>query len=441
VYEGTDTRAFGLLSGAALAMVWPTRRESPPPGAAKRPLDVAGVAGLAVIGVLVWRTNQYSPFMFRGGLVLLSLATVLVVAAVATPGSLLGRVLGCGPLRWLGVRSYGIYLWHYPVIVLTAPALITGGMSMTRAATTAVASVAIAAVSWKYVEEPVRRGFNRARQPRPEPRRRPHPAGWQFAALLTVGGLCVVAAAGTAASVIALTARPTSGAANAKTAANTGTAAPGRGAKAGRHGASTRAPRGPLHTSCRSVVHMGDSTSEGLTSPDYLPDPADRITARYATVGVTRSIMEISGGTSIDETIDHAPNEYTIAKQLVAEGYHGCWVLALGTNDTADVYVGSNVDRAQRIREMMSAIGGQPVLWVEVKSLVPGGPYAEQNMMLWNEALAEELPHYPNMRLYDWPAVVRDSWFISDGVHYNSRGYVQRARLIADALARAFPAN
>lgn len=68
-------------------------------------LDPAGVAGLAIVGLLVWRMNQYSPVMFRGGLVELSLATALAVAAVAVPGSLLGRALGWGPLRWLGVRS------------------------------------------------------------------------------------------------------------------------------------------------------------------------------------------------------------------------------------------------------------------------------------------------------------------------------------------------
>ncbi len=461
VYEGTDTRAFGLLFGAALAVVWPTRRKIPLPLAAKWPLDAAGVAGLAVIGVLVWRTNQYSPFMFRGGLVVLSLATMLVVAAVATPGSLLGRALGCGPLRWLGVRSYGIYLWHYPVIVLTAPALISGGMSVTRAVITAAACVAIAAASWRFVEEPVRRGFSHSKQPRSLPGR-----GARLLSPLAMGGVCLVVAGCIAAGVTAVTGRPTAGA--AKTTATTGAAAgqpsssasPSAGSAAGssaghkakgasgresghsgKAGVPTRPGARALRTSCRSVVHMGDSTSEGLISPDYLPDPANRITARYANVGVTHSIMEISGGTSIVETIDGDPNEYTIAKQLVAGGYHGCWVLALGTNDTADVYVGSNVGRVQRIKEMMSVIGNQPVLWVGVKSLVPSGPYSETEMMLWNEALAEELPHYPNMRVYDWPAVVQNSWFINDGIHYTSYGYVRRARLIANALATAFPAN
>jgi peptidoglycan/LPS O-acetylase OafA/YrhL len=116
-YDGTDTRAFGFLVGAALALVWPSQRLTGRLAAGKRwVLDTAGAAGLAVIVALIVGTDEYSPALYRGGLVALSVATAVVVAVAAHPASRVGRALGWGPLRWLGVRSYGIYLWHLPVI-------------------------------------------------------------------------------------------------------------------------------------------------------------------------------------------------------------------------------------------------------------------------------------------------------------------------------------
>ena len=161
VYEGTDTRAAGLLIGAALAMAWPSRRaaarHSAPSGRAIRiAADTAALAGLAVIFLMIWRTGQYSAFLYRGGLVLLSLASAAVIVAAATPDSLTGKVLGCGPLRWLGVRSYGIYLWHYPIIVLTTPANATENLA--RAGWQTAATIAVSALSWHYIEQPIRRG-------------------------------------------------------------------------------------------------------------------------------------------------------------------------------------------------------------------------------------------------------------------------------------------
>jgi hypothetical protein len=188
------------------------------------------------------------------------------------------------------------------------------------------------------------------------------------------------------------------------------------------------------------VVHIGDSTSDGLVSSDYLPNPAQRIPARYRAVGVMHQHMEISGGRSIVETVRNHPNAYTVARQLIRDGYHGCWVLALGTDDTADVAAASDVSLDQRIEKMMSVIGSQPVLWINVKTLVSHGPYSEQNMIAWNRALLAEQHRYPNMRICGWADVVRQNWFISDGIHYSSYGYAQRAQIIADALAEAFPA-
>src|SRR6202000_1411242 len=95
-------------------------------------------------------------------------------------------------------------------------------------------------------------------------------------------------------------------------------------------------PTPPPRTSCTSVVHIGDSTSEGLISADYEPKPANRIPARYAEVGVKTSIIKIIGATSIVESLPGTPIAYQMAQQVKSHGYDGFWVLALGTNDTAD---------------------------------------------------------------------------------------------------------
>jgi peptidoglycan/LPS O-acetylase OafA/YrhL len=158
VYEGTDTRAFQLLIGASLALVWPSRRLAPISALRRRGLDALGAVGMVVIVVMMMDTNEYETFLYRGGMVILSLATVAVVAVLAHPSTLLGRILGAPPLRWIGVRSYGIYLWHYPIIVLTSPVVGTPGPLLTLAQVGA--TVAVAALSWRFVEEPIRKhGF------------------------------------------------------------------------------------------------------------------------------------------------------------------------------------------------------------------------------------------------------------------------------------------
>src|SRR3984957_9775551 len=157
VYDGTDTRAFALLIGAAHAFAWPTSAPRRDVSATSRwRLDGVGVEDCPVIAALVWRTTEYSPFMYRGGLVVLSLATALVLAAVAAPAGRLGPLLGARPLRWIGVRSYGIYLWHFPIIALTTPA--NGHDPALRAVLQLAATIAVAALSWHFIEEPIRHG-------------------------------------------------------------------------------------------------------------------------------------------------------------------------------------------------------------------------------------------------------------------------------------------
>jgi hypothetical protein len=350
--------------------------------------------------------------------------------------------------------------------VLTAPAGGAGSpVSVVRAVALVAGTVVIAALSWKLIEEPIRLGGLRLRA---------------LGSPLAVGGMCVLAVAGITAGVTSANAHQSTGSgATAQTgvAGTAGTALTQSAAAAGgqrRNSAATRSasmtsttegftpqpviggppitlangaatvaalPTPAPRTSCTAVVHIGDSTSDGLFSDDYLPDKAQQIPAQYADVGVKTTYDRVVGATSVVEALPGTPNAYTMASRMVKSGYHGCWVIALGTNDTADVYVGSEVGRSTRIKEMMSLIGDQPVMWVEVKSLLTSGPYAEQNMKLWNQTLQRALPSYPNMRLYNWPAVVQNSWFINDGIHYTSDGYAHRGQMIAEALAEAFPSN
>ena len=187
IYDGTDTRAFGLLFGAALAMVWPSRslRPNVSPGA-RRLIDGMGIVGLIGIFLLIGFTNQYSAFLYRGGLVLLSLATVLVVASATHPASRMGRLLGVRPLRWTGVRSYGIYLWHYPVIVLTTAA-VAARTDLPRDALQVGATVVLADLSWRLIETPIRHGPWAGSWPKPSPSAggsnpSPEPPRWPFTA-------------------------------------------------------------------------------------------------------------------------------------------------------------------------------------------------------------------------------------------------------------------
>src|SRR5262249_56263075 len=110
----------------------------------------------------------------------------------------------------------------------------------------------------------------------------------------------------------------------------------------------------------------------------------------------------VCGGIEVGVCARGYANAYTVAHQLVQDGYRGCWVLALGTNDTADVAIGSVVSRPARIRQMMSLIGSQPVMWVNVKSLVATGPYSEPRMLAVNTALIPAVARDPDTPGHDW---------------------------------------
>jgi peptidoglycan/LPS O-acetylase OafA/YrhL len=440
VYEGTDTRAFGLLVGAAVAIVWPARAldKGLRPGRS-RLLDALGLAGLAGIIALVWGTDTFSAFLYPWGFLLLSVSTVALVAAVVNRTSVLGRALGWAPLRWIGVRSYGIYLWSWPIVVLATPNQTT--FDLPAATAEVAATLVVAALSWRFVEEPIRRGalgrlWQRTRAGTSGVAARRHAlvlSGAGAAALLVcalgLSGLLPAASAGEGANtgerlrhVSALTSAHTE--------------------KASRHVRTATGTR----TSCRSVVYIGDSTSAGEIDPEQIPNRRLRLRAQLAKVGVTRIFPEISGARSIVETFEGHANAATVAQRHVSNGYRGCWILALGVQEVDNVYDGG-IGYAARISRMMKIIGRQPVMWVSSVTILKSGDtylsrgYNEANMRRWNRRLLRRCSRHPMMRIFDWGAWARVPWFDTDGIHYNPAGNVARTRLIAQGLAHAFPAG
>ncbi len=168
LYLGTFSRAGGLLLGAAFAMVW--RPQALMRGSMRHRaglLDVFGVVGLLVLGWLMtslWLSEggvhfgiRFDPALFRGGFLLTAIATVAAIAAVTHERSSLGRLLGTPALNWVGTRSYGLYLFSWPIYQI-----IRGEagqpLTLTQFVLAIVITIPITEASYRFVEVPIRQG-------------------------------------------------------------------------------------------------------------------------------------------------------------------------------------------------------------------------------------------------------------------------------------------
>jgi peptidoglycan/LPS O-acetylase OafA/YrhL len=405
VYYGTDTRASGLLLGAALALAAPRWRS--------RGLTIDGAGALALGGLafLCLKLGEYDPFLYSGGFALVGLLSLVTIAAAVHPEGHFGRrVLEWAPLRWLGVRSYGIYLWHWPVFMLTRPGLDVplDGWPLFILRLTLV--LLLADFSFRCVEKPWRSGAPRLR--------------WGGAVAGALFGLTVLGG-----SVAAAKPPPPRPAYLPVDSMNTWQAPTLSAAQV------SNTVDEPNQVS--SSVDEPNQASSSVDEPDQVSSSVDQpnqvmaVPRPLRVTAIGDSVM-LGSASGLQATIDGIEIDAAISRQASAAIEILRSRLASGAvGDVVVVHIGNNgTISAGQFDEMMSLLSGVPrVVVVDVK--VPRAWEGPNNAVL-----TDGVPRYPNAVLVDWNAASRGrpEWFWDDGIHLRPEGALVYAQLIAEQV-------
>lgn len=422
VYYGTDTRAFSLLIGAFLAFEFPPARVNGHgrQGFTARDRKIAlGVGSAALAGILVMMVavNGYSPFLYYGGIALLSLLTGALIITLADGRSPLARFFALRPLVWIGKLSYSIYLWHYPLLLLMNPRNFTGETPWFAYVGQALVILAVSAISYYVVETPLRKGaIGKAIKGIREKQFTIGSYALHHAVQLGAGCILAIAAV---ACLIAVPPTATQQNTQLESAVVTPEAPP------------EDAPEAPEE---RTVEEMLAST-EGET-------PADKAhNTDFLLIGDSVSVaLSDSGGYGyFGDAFPRATLDAAIGRQLytakdvyqqhVDGGWNGPAVIfEVGTNGPAT---------ADDVREMVESVPSDKYVYlVNVRS---PDPLQDVNNALLQQAADE----HENVRIIDWHAASagHDEYFDGDGTHLTAGDGCQAyLALIAGALEELYAA-
>lgn len=460
VYYGTDTRAAGFLLGAALATFWtPGRR----PGRAGGVVEAAGLGGLVGLAWAFTHLNEYDSFLYRGGLLMVAALTGLVIAAAACPNTRLAQVLGSPVLRWIGARSYGIYLWHWPIMVISGwgpdPLLTPGVVTALQL----VATFTLAELSYRWVEQPIRQ------------------AGWRpwlqglqrrWGALQlsagSVAGLALLVGVVTVQPAWALGQTDAPATASARPSQSSLVRSPATAMPAPTASATTTAaplePDPIRELEAAIAVETEAAVPPTATPSQPTPMPSVTTTSIAATLAVIPAVAvatsepqptappavaaaqlqvtligdSVMAGAASRLEKQLAPGTYALAAQpqrrmgdaltlipeLAAEGkLASTVVIHLGTNQPFDDSVFDGVMQSLVDR------GATRVIFLTVKRPITWESYL-------NRKLAEGVARWPQAELADWNAIAQSQpgWFIADQVHPTTTGAEAYVSLILQAL-------
>ena len=159
IYFGTDTHSLGLFLGAALAVSWiPQNLSANIEKRAQDVIDAIGVVGLlGLISVFLF-IDQSNASLYRIAFPLAGIFGCLVIISLVHPASRFAPLISTAPFRWIGQRSYGIYIWHWLIFQVTRPSVDLSGQTWALYLARVLLVLALADISLRWVEIPFRQG-------------------------------------------------------------------------------------------------------------------------------------------------------------------------------------------------------------------------------------------------------------------------------------------
>ena len=389
-----------------------------------RIFDAAGFTGILGLLWLFSNLHEYETFLYRGGFLLTAAFTCLVILAVSNSRTRLSRLLGFSPLRWLGTRSYGIYLWHWPLMAAcnwgsgsAQPDGFTLALQLTLTAL-------LAEFSYRWIEQPIRKHGLRS---------------WWLGSRKVFGGLRANAASVAGMLVVAgyIVVQPTAAASSQVNATIATPPAPIPSLQSG----------GELLTTNPSPSYVSNTSQ--ITATSYIPIEASSTTAFVEDAPQTTNPLRITFiGDSIMESVEpwlqkeFVPGSYCLdavrnrrmqdvvdlIPQLAADNCLAqTVVIHLGTNVPFEDEVFDDVMRGLLEHGVTRAIFlnvRRPVAWEAVA----------------NSQILKGLNRWPQAELIDWHALSEEQpgWFCEDSVHPSYTGAAAYVEAIREALGDGF---
>ena len=383
IYFGTDTHSVGLFLGSALAVSWiPQNFKSEVSARAQNFIDLIGVFGLTGILTTFLLIDESSPTAYKIAFPLAAIFGVAIITSIVHPASRFAPILQNRVLLWIGERSYAIYLWHWVIFQISRPRVDIDGQDWALIAVRILIVLALADISLKLVELPIRSGaveywFKGMKYRTASVRKRQK--------ILVVSSISVVILS---LSVLSTTAIISSN----------------RTAQA-------------FEESLTSTPAVTETETAAIN-----PSEAIWLTGDSVILGIRSAIAEIRPIIIVNARVGRqAPELLEEMQRDVAKAAGSSVVMDLGNNDLLD---------PETVREIFTLAKESPRI-VVVNTAVPR-PYRDENNRIIQEVAAE----FSNVRVVDWNSISKDhpEYFAPDGVHLVPTGVTAYVMAIDEAL-------